>query len=348
MNVIEKLKINLVISGTNTPLYHYLFYLIYNQKKIDLYFNRRSKILKGKFFWTDRYEMYLDKKKELNSMIKKRKKPTTFSKNYLKKFRFKQHTVEYVRQNWLNNKDFVKNNLLILFKIFLNKILYFFKLTDQLPQFFFKRFFFLIKSLFLKFKEKKYFFEFPEFKLNSEKYIYLPLHKEPELALNYHSFETLNQLDLIKIISFSLPLGYKLFVKEHRFNSGRRPLTFFKSIKKLGNVRLINPFDEQFKYIKNSDLVITDNGTSGWEALILKKPLINLSDSFYDILSNYKVNRLSKLGETMINILLNKEYKNKNDYKLSLFIDLENQSTFYENEIDIKKSLDVLLRKKIR
>ena len=30
----------------------------------------------------------------------------------------------------------------------------------------------------------------------------------------------------------------------------------------------------------------------------------------------------------MINILLNKEYKNKNDYKLSLFIDLENQSTF--------------------
>ena len=85
---------------------------------------------------------------------------------------------------------------------------------------------------------------------------------------------------------------------------------FFKSIKKLGNVRLINPFDEQFKYIKNSDLVITDNGTSGWEALILK-PLINLSDSFYDILSNYKVNRLSKLGETMINILLNKEYKKK-------------------------------------
>ena len=73
LNVIEKLKINLVISGTNTPLYHYLFYLISKQKKIDLYFNRRSKILKGKFFWTDRYEMYLDKKKELNSMIKKEK-----------------------------------------------------------------------------------------------------------------------------------------------------------------------------------------------------------------------------------------------------------------------------------
>ena len=53
-------------------------------------------------------------------------------------------------------------------------------------------------------------------------------------------------------------------------------LIFFKSIKKLGNVRLINPFDEQFKYIKNSDLVITDNGTWGWEALILKNLLINL------------------------------------------------------------------------
>ena len=119
LNVIEKLKINLVISGTNTPLYHYLFYLISKQKKIDLYFNRRSKILKGKFFWTDRYEMYLDKKKRIKFHDKKkRKKPTTFSKNYLKKFRFKQHTVEYVRQNWLNNKDFVKNNLLIFISNF--------------------------------------------------------------------------------------------------------------------------------------------------------------------------------------------------------------------------------------
>ena len=171
----------------------------------------------------DRYEMYLDKKRI--KFHDKKKKTNYLFKNYLKKFRFKQ-LIEYVRQNWLNNKDFVKNNLLILFQIFLNKILYFFKLTDQLPQFFFKRFFFLIKSLFLKFKEKKYFFEFPEFKLNSEKYIYLPLHKEPELALNYHSFETLNQLDLIKIISFSLPLGYKLFVKEHRFNSGEDLLLF--------------------------------------------------------------------------------------------------------------------------
>ena len=73
MNVIEKLKINLVISGTNTPLYHYLFYLISKQKKIDLYFNRRSKILKGKFFWTDRYEMYLDKKR-IKFHDKKKKK----------------------------------------------------------------------------------------------------------------------------------------------------------------------------------------------------------------------------------------------------------------------------------
>ena len=183
--------------------------------------------------------------------------------------------------------------------------------------------------------------------LYSEKYVYLPLHKEPELALNYHSFETLNQLDLIKIISFLYLRVISFFVKEHRFNSGRRPLIFFKSIEKLGNVRLINPFDEQFKYIKNSDLVISDNGTSGWEALILNKPIVNLSDSFYDILSNFKVKKLSKLGETMINILLNKKYQNKNDYKLSLFIDLENKSTFYENEIDIKKSLDVLLKKRI-
>ena len=60
-----------------------------------------------------------------------------------------------------------------------------------------------------------------------------------------------------------------------------------------------------------SDLVISDNGTSGWEALILNKPIVNLSDSFYDILSNFKVKKLSKLGETMINILLNKKYQNK-------------------------------------
>ena len=52
--------------------------------------------------------------------------------------------------------------------------------------------------------------------------------------------------------------------------------------------------DNQFKYILNAKVVITDNGTSGWESILLNIPMINLCDTFYDLIAKNKTKDISK------------------------------------------------------
>ena len=68
-----------------------------------------------------------------------------------------------------------------------------------------------------KFFLKTYFKSYSAQELKGKKYIYYPLHKEPELALNFHAPHLSDQMELVKFISISIPGGYKLLIKEHIF-----------------------------------------------------------------------------------------------------------------------------------
>ncbi len=113
-------------------------------------------------------------------------------------------------------------------------------------------------------------------------YIYLPLHKEPELMLNYRSPLWHNQRHAIKYFSSMLPAGCTLLVREHRGNWGRRHGGWLRYVNSLPNVVLVEPFGSQFEYIKNAAAVLVDNGSTGWEGLLLDRPVISLADTFYD------------------------------------------------------------------
>ena len=76
-------------------------------------------------------------------------------------------------------------------------------------------------------------------------FVYYPLHSEPERALSIAAPFFTNQIDVITNIAKSLPVGYKLFVKEHpsmtlKRGTGRK-LSFYKDLLKLPNVKLIHP-----------------------------------------------------------------------------------------------------------
>ena len=108
------------------------------------------------------------------------------------------------------------------------------------------------------------------------------LHKEPELAINFQVPLWHSQKSLIAWISKNLPCGYRLLVRDHRKNDGRRPTAFYQDILRYPGVDLISPFDSQFKYIRNAGLIITDNGTTGWEGLIFGKRVISFARNFYE------------------------------------------------------------------
>ena len=129
-----------------------------------------------------------------------------------------------------------------------------------------------------------------------ESFAYYPLHLEPEMAMLLLARQWTDQINLIKQIAEALPLSYKLYVKEHPGMVGFRSRRYYKELKKIPNVKLIHPNHDSHAIIKDAKLVLTQTGTAGWEAILLKKPIITFGNVYYNSLPMVeKVSDLSRL-----------------------------------------------------
>tara|TARA_B110000438_G_scaffold274442_1_gene294619 strand:- start:404 stop:1372 length:969 start_codon:yes stop_codon:yes gene_type:complete len=126
-----------------------------------------------------------------------------------------------------------------------------------------------------------------EFELHeNEKFILFTLHQEPERTLLIEAPFYTNQLEIIRHIAKSVPSGYKLYVKEHFSQELRewRPISYYKEILKIPNVRLYHPSSNMEEQIKNSSLIISIAGTVSLEAAFYQKPSIVLADLGFSVL----------------------------------------------------------------
>ena len=167
---------------------------------------------------------------------------------------------------------------------------------------------------------------------DSIKFVYFPLHQDPERVLLIGSPFYTNQLETIRHIAKSLPVDYKLLVKEHPSQSlrGWHKPDFYKSITRLPNVELLHyslPNDEIFK---KCSLVISVNGTSSLESAFYGKPSILFSDLSFSVLPSVYVlesisllpNLIKKALNTKVNPLDVDKYVNlieKNSFDFDLF-----------------------------
>ena len=124
--------------------------------------------------------------------------------------------------------------------------------------------------------------------LPQEYYAYF-LNYEPEMMVNPLGGEYGDQMMVIAQISGALPPGIPLVVKEHplQFKSeigfghlGRTPY-FYDFISAFPNVVLVSEEFSSREIIDKSALVITLNGTVGWEALCRSKPVAVLGGIWY-------------------------------------------------------------------
>jgi hypothetical protein len=131
----------------------------------------------------------------------------------------------------------------------------------------------------------------------SKKYVYFPLHYQPEASTIVCAPKYEKQLFFIDSWAKGLPADTVLYVKEHYAILGNRDLSFYKELKKYPNVILIDPWESSRKLIENSVAVTTLTGTAGWEAMLLRKPVFLGGDIFFsnapgviktnDIFENY-------------------------------------------------------------
>jgi hypothetical protein len=120
--------------------------------------------------------------------------------------------------------------------------------------------------------------------LGGMNYILYPLHSEPELVLTQFARPFLNQIEAIRNISLSMPIGMVLLVKEHPIMLGRRSVGFYEKILEIPNVRLVD-FDLSSEVVLgHAVLVVIIRGAIGLEAVIKKKPVVSLGKSLFDIL----------------------------------------------------------------
>lgn len=122
----------------------------------------------------------------------------------------------------------------------------------------------------------------------TERFAYYPLHYDPEMATLLYAPRYTDQIHVIKQIARSLPIDMKLYVKEHPVMVGHRPRAYYKELLKIPNVKLISPAVNGLDIVRQSAIVLTITGSGGWEAVLLKKPVITFGDVFYNDIPGVK------------------------------------------------------------
>lgn len=159
-------------------------------------------------------------------------------------------------------------------------------------------------SFLLRTKSRKFFIDKHSIRQIKEgiPFVYFPLQLEPERTVLIPAPFYTNQLEVIANIAKSLPVDYKLYVKEHPMQTirGWREISYYKNIINLPNVSLIHPSVSTEEIIKKCSLVITITGTGGLEAALYEKPSIVLADVNYSSLpSVYRLKNYEELPQAI-------------------------------------------------
>ncbi len=204
-----------------------------------------------------------------------------------------------------------KDDLISTIKCLLGKIIYFYnqdvksknrKLKNSNQLIFpstleYLKFYFRVEIIKRYLYSKNKFFSDP---IDGEKYVYMPLHLIPESTTFVKAPFYVNELSVIEAVSKALPIGWKLYVKEHQAMLGERSLEFYRNVNKLPNVRLvsINYYKDPKPWIINAQGVITITGTSAYEAAMLGKRAIVFGDVPFALINSItRIHSFENLSE---------------------------------------------------
>jgi hypothetical protein len=144
-------------------------------------------------------------------------------------------------------------------------------------------YFFLLGLLRQRYIFSSYFSYFKE-PNKSDKYVYFPLHLIPESTTLIKSPLYPNEMTVIEALSKSLPLGWKIYIKEHGAMVGERPIAFYRYVSRFSNIRLVKMdyYNDPKPWILNSIGVVTLSGSSAFEAAMLGKRSLIFGNTFFE------------------------------------------------------------------
>lgn len=133
--------------------------------------------------------------------------------------------------------------------------------------------------------------------VRDQSFAFFPLHKEPEVTMLVYARHCLNQIEVIRNIARSLPVGMKLVVKEHPVAIGYRSKEYYERIVSIPNVVMVKPEIGSEEIIPLSKLVTVISGSIGFEAVVKKIPVITFGDAPFNILPDSMVCNVTDFRE---------------------------------------------------
>ena len=118
------------------------------------------------------------------------------------------------------------------------------------------------------------------------KFVYFPLHIEQERTLLIDAPFYTNQFEIIRHIVKSLPVDYKLVIKEHpmMYTRSWRSINDYKELLNLPNTILMHPSTDSTEILKKCDLTISISGSASFESGYYNKPAINFTKTNWSML----------------------------------------------------------------
>lgn len=116
----------------------------------------------------------------------------------------------------------------------------------------------------------------------NEKYIYLPLHLQPEMSTSPMAGVFIDQVLIAEMLNAYLPENCYIYIKEHPNQDLKyRDESFYRTLVSLKSVKIISRDYDTFKLIQGCAAVATCTGTAGWEALLKGKIVLLFGYTFY-------------------------------------------------------------------
>lgn len=344
IDVMENVKPTLCLGAPTLGAINAVFYFVTKYYDIPFVSCNASLVASGRHFWAADWGTFNTKVAyEFSRKIKTRDKPSESSLQYVTNFRNNPTPLSHYQTMWSDggNKMNLRNINKGIFNRTLTRVVPIIKrqkIADHKPwiQFIIDSY----RTYFLKHIQKYFYTTYSGEQLSGMNYIYYPFHLDPEIVLNVQAPFWHNQLNTIKLLSANLPAGFKLLVREHRYNVGRRSSRYYRELLKLPGVVLLNAFDDQYKYLRHAKLVVTVNGTSGFEGIMLDRPVMTLDRTFYDALGlSTRPSSYVDFGSTVLDLINLNNEQNNNPEKIALFIDAEYNATI-DNDADPRLDIE--------
>lgn len=154
----------------------------------------------------------------------------------------------------------------------------------------------------------------------TKKFIYVPLHYQPELTTSPLAGVFVDQHLVIELISYFLPEDFYIYIKEHPTQTSLcRSEKYYANLLTSSKIQLISRDIDPYLLIDNCIAVATCTGTAILEALFREKPVLLFGSVFYQYIEGvFKIKTLEDC-QRALNQIIKQNFKPKlKDIKIFL------------------------------